>query len=170
MSCSLTDAQRHGPARGIGGRFGQVVGVGKDVEPPVPAVAYRVRIAVEIDETAFVVVGVLQHRDTNLAQVIDALRAVGLFLRLPESGQEHRCEDADDRDDHEQFDQSEAAAGVLSGGTAPRLRPSGAEKAVRHGEQHRFATRRRKVHSERRYADARFHRALGSPIAARHHH
>ncbi len=42
------------------------------------------------------------------------LNAAGLFLGTGESGQEHGCEDGDDRDDDEQFDESESAASWTS--------------------------------------------------------
>ena len=49
------------------------------------------------------------HRDTDLLLVVDARHPASLDLRLAERRQQESGENRDDRDDHQQFNQREAA-------------------------------------------------------------
>jgi hypothetical protein len=55
----------------------------------------------------------------NLAEIADALDGLGLAFGEAERGQQQRREDADDRDDHEQFNQREGVLSALSHKTQP---------------------------------------------------
>ena len=59
-----------------------------------------------------------------LLGVVFAFRTFALFLGAPERGQQHTREDADDRDDDEQFDEGEGPGGAArrrAGGVAARV-------------------------------------------------
>jgi hypothetical protein len=58
------------------------------------------------------------HRNSDLAQIVGALNPSGCFADLLHSREEQADKDCDNRDDYEQFDQSEGAA--ASGGKAGR--------------------------------------------------
>ena len=50
---------------------------------------------------ACVVIGIQEHRQSHLAQVVVAGRLAALFLRLGQGWQEHARQDGDDGDDHQ---------------------------------------------------------------------
>src|SRR5262245_18177223 len=54
-------------------------------------------------------VGVLMLSEAELLEVVLTLRSRGALTDLLHRGNEHRDENADDGDDHEQFDQGKAA-------------------------------------------------------------
>jgi hypothetical protein len=56
-----------------------------------------------------VVHDVERHSHPELFQVVEALDAFGLGLGLGEGRQQQGCQDGDDRNDDEEFDQSESA-------------------------------------------------------------
>lgn len=56
-----------------------------------------------------VVMRVHRHRQGQISLVIDADGAVGFFFGLRQGGQQQSSKDRNDRDDHQQFDQGEAA-------------------------------------------------------------
>jgi hypothetical protein len=58
-----------------------------------------------------VIVSVQCARQTDLLQVVQALRSLGLFFRFAQGRQEHRGQNRNNRNDDEQFNQGE---GVLS--------------------------------------------------------
>ena len=66
----------------------------------------------------FVVVvrGVNGAAEIQLAQIIDALNALGPLLGARQRRQQHRRENGDDGDDDEQFNQRECAEGATQGG------------------------------------------------------
>jgi len=58
-------------------------------------------------EPALVVLSVLHVRHPDLFQVVRAGRGLGLVARLVERREQHRRQDGNDGDHHEQFDQRE---------------------------------------------------------------
>jgi hypothetical protein len=82
--------------------------------------AQRVRvvgIANPFENLIFEVHPVHVSRQTDLAQVADAIGTFGLLLRRGENGQKHRSKDGDDRNDHQKFDEREGKSGFPHAGT-----------------------------------------------------
>jgi len=60
-----------------------------------------------VDHAIVVIQGIDIHPNGDLPEIINAFDPAPLFFGLGERGQKHSRKDGDDRDDHEQLDQSE---------------------------------------------------------------
>jgi hypothetical protein len=61
---------------------------------------------------------VIVERQTDLLEVVAALHSPGRLARRLHGRQQHRDQDADDRDDHEELNQRKAAIGISDSGFA----------------------------------------------------
>jgi hypothetical protein len=59
-------------------------------------------------EEVVVVISVKLHVETDLAEVVHAIRALGLGFGTGQCGQDQRRQDSDDSDNDQQFDQRES--------------------------------------------------------------
>src|SRR6266849_4073809 len=64
--------------------------------------------------TMRIVLGVHHHPDTHLFEIAEALRSLGLFFGPRQRRQEHRSEDGNNRDDHQQLNQGKAVSSETS--------------------------------------------------------
>ncbi len=89
----------------------------------IPCVADQVRVGVFVDPNRMPLAGIVPatgnvfpefipihvNRQANLTEIIDAGNALGFFLRARQGRQQHRRQDCDDGDDHEQFNERKGA-------------------------------------------------------------
>ena len=76
-----------------------------ELQPPAPRVAGGAS-----GDHVFILIGEHQHGQADLLEVVEADGGLPLLLGLGQRGQQHRGEDGDDRDHHEQLDQREGAS------------------------------------------------------------
>src|ERR1043166_5257669 len=72
------------------------------------------------DEIVVVVAGVGIVGQGDLAEIAGALGSFTAFLGSLQRGQQHRCEDSDDGDHHQQFNQGEPVPGWSHGNSPSR--------------------------------------------------
>ena len=86
-----------------------------DPVPIKPVLVHRQRgqLGRRAGKSVVVVADVVQKREADLLQIVDADDVLALGLGFGQRGQEHRRQNGDDRDHHQQFDERKCDLPVL---------------------------------------------------------